>query len=66
MTKELYEAHIPVGALKHEAYTIAEIDDHPNADRIWASIKLVREDAFEEGRKDGYTSGYSEGRDYEC
>ena len=35
----------PVGALRQQPMAVAEIDAHPDRDRIWATIMAVRADA---------------------
>jgi len=59
-TIDLYEAHVPTTAVLKEPYSVEEIDNHPNADRIWATIKAVREFAESVGYDEGYSGGWDE------
>lgn len=45
MSITLLEVSIPPGAYVAEPLSPAEIDAHPDADRIWRTIKEVREAA---------------------
>lgn len=49
------------GALTAEPFTAVEIDAHPDADRIWATILAMRLHLDEE-LGDAYDAGYSEGK----
>ena len=40
--KALLTALAPVGAFKCEPMTVNEIDAHPDADRIWATVAALR------------------------
>lgn len=51
----------PPGSLTAEPLSIDEIDALPNADRIWATIKEVVEEADAQ-QEDAYWHGYSDGR----
>lgn len=51
-----------VGAYRAAPYTIAEIDAHPDADRIWSTILALRDEA-EERANDAYWHGHKDGRD---
>lgn len=72
---DILDAHPSVGAWKCDPMTISEIDAHPDADRIWATIHAIRgtrDIAYEEGYEaaesdagDAKDDGYKEGRE-EC
>lgn len=59
----VYEAHVPVGAIPKEPYSVKEIDEHPNADRIWATVKAVRDYAEAIGYEDGHHTGWIDAED---
>lgn len=57
--QELITASPSLGALRCQPMSIAEIDAHPDADRIWATIKSMRditegsiEEAFLDGQRE--------------
>ena len=60
---DLYEAHIPPSPIPKEPYSVEEIDHHPNADRIWASIKAVRDYSEALGYDEGHLTGWSDAED---
>lgn len=72
---DVLDAHPSVGSWKCDPMTISEIDAHPDADRIWATIHAIsgtRDSAYEEGyeaaesdAEDAKDDGYKEGRE-EC
>lgn len=45
-----------VGAWRHSPMTTAEIDVHPDADRIWATIAAVQ-GAVEKAQSEGFDAG---------
>lgn len=69
-------AHIPFTADLHDPFRPHEVDQLPEADRIWATIKELASpvtetdveqavaDAEEEGRKDGYEEGKKDTLEY--
>lgn len=65
MTKasDLYEAHIPTSAIPKEPYSVEEIDNHIDADRIRASIKVVRDYSEAIGYEEGHDTGWRDAED---
>lgn len=51
-----------VGAYRAAPYTIAEIDAHPDADRIWSTILSLRAE-MEDRETDAYWKGHRNGRE---
>lgn len=51
-------AGVPVSALRAEPMSTAEIDAHPDAARIWATIRCLRD-----LRQEGYDEGYADAED---
>jgi hypothetical protein len=65
---DILTASPSVGAWKHQPMTVAEVDAHPDADRIWATIKAMQDGVkslVEEGVDDVLSGGdeYSRGYD---
>lgn len=70
---ELLECSPPVSAINAQAYTVSEIDAHPDRDRIWATIRLLRRDIselrnevdrmIEAARSEGYDEGLKDGEE---
>lgn len=51
----------PASAYGAEPFTAAELDAHPDRDRIWATIRAMRADA--EAAVEGvYDAGFKDGR----
>ena len=59
MTKYL-KRQPPVSAFKSEPYSLEELDEHPNSNRIWATIMAIKEEADEYVQR-AYDNGYSDG-----
>ena len=58
----------PVSAYSAEPLSVEEIDAHPDAARIWATIRALRgeyedriTEAHERGLREGYDASYAEG-----
>ena len=65
---DLLTASPSVGSWRHSPMTIAEIDAHPDADRIWATIAAMRkhvEDEIERQREEIREDAAGDERD-EC
>lgn len=71
----LFDATPSPGSWKYEPMTVAEIDAHPDADRIWATIKEIRglaearadaaiEAAEDDARDEGIAEGESNEREF--
>jgi len=46
--------------LKHEPYSIEELDNHEDSFRIWATISAIKDEA-QEAVRDAYDRGYADG-----
>lgn len=56
----------PAAAYGAEPFTVAELDAHPDRDRIWATLRALRaehEAAVEQAGEDGYRQGVEAYRD---
>jgi len=47
--------------LKYEPYSIEEIDNHENSERIWSTLMAIRAEAQEQIRR-AYDNGYADGK----
>jgi hypothetical protein len=65
MTGLLEGPSAPVSAYRAQPYGAAELDAHPDRDRIWATILALREehDGTEGEREKAYGQGYEQGYD---
>ena len=71
MTRPLLDYTPPVSAYGARPYTIEELDAHPDADRIWATLRAVRdaddlaadklEDDYRVERDNGFDNGFDAG-----
>lgn len=59
---------IPVAAYKAEPFSVAELDAHQDAARVWATVRAMRAEfeialaeAHEQGLSSGYNAAYGEG-----
>lgn len=59
MLDALLNASPSAGAWRHDPMTVSDIDNHPDCDRIWATLRALRDEAdaayqrgFEEGSSD--------------
>lgn len=59
MFDELITASPSVGSWRHDPMTTSEIDAHPDADRIWATIKVMQ-DEIDDARQQGFEEGSGE------
>lgn len=59
MTKYLKRQPPPM-SLTSQPYSLEELDEHPNSNRIWATIMAIKEEADEYVQR-AYDSGYADG-----
>lgn len=52
-----YDVNPTPKSLTSDPMTPVEIDNHPDADRIWATVNHARDVAYDEGFDDGYEEG---------
>jgi len=57
---DILTASPPVSAWRHHPMTIADLDAHPDAGRIWATIKAMQ-DYANAAHEEGYSMGFEEG-----
>ena len=51
----------PASAYKAEPFTVAELDAHPDRDRIWATLRALRAE-HEAAVEGAYDTGFEDGR----
>lgn len=51
----------PASAYGAEPFTVAELDAHPDRDRIWATLRALRAE-HEAAVEDVYDAGFEDGR----
>lgn len=51
----------PASAYGAEPFTVAELDAHPERDRIWATLRALRAE-HEAAVEDVYDAGFEDGR----
>jgi hypothetical protein len=53
----LLKAAPPYGALTTQPLTLEELDNHVDANKIWAMVIQLRSEAYEKGYDDGWYHG---------
>ena len=51
----------PASAYRAEPFSVAELDAHPDRDRIWATLRALRAE-HKAAVEDAYDTGFEDGR----